>query len=67
LGTITRTVQVSNPALPTTGVRGDANFAVRTTVSFRGNNSWLVVVNVSWQGNSKGITNSLIATPQMFF
>lgn len=67
LGTTTRTVQVSNPALQTTGVRGDANFIVRTTLSFRGDNSWLVVVNVSWQGNPNGITNSLIATPQMFF
>lgn len=66
-GTTTRTVQVSDPSTPSAGIRGDVNITVRTTISARVGNSWLVVVNVSWPKNPQGLTNSLIATSQMYF
>jgi Tfp pilus assembly protein PilV len=67
LGTTTRNVQVSDPFTVSAGIRGDATMSVRTTISRRTNNSWLVTVNVTWPGNPQGLTNSIIATPQMFF
>jgi len=67
VGTTTRNVQVSDPVGGVAGVRGDVTITVRTTISNRPGNSWLVVVNVSWPENVRGLTNSIIATPQMFF
>jgi hypothetical protein len=67
LGTTTRNVQVSDPFTVSSGIRGDVTMTLRTTISRRTGSSWLVTVNVSWPGNPQGLTNSLIATPQMFF
>ena len=67
LGITTRNVQVSDPFTVSAGIRGDATMSIRTTISRRTNNSWLVTVNVTWPGNPQGLTNSIIATPQMFF
>jgi Tfp pilus assembly protein PilV len=67
LGTTTRDVQVSDPFTVSAGIRGDATMTLRTTISRRANNSWMVTVNVIWPGNPQGLTNSIIATPQMFF
>jgi Tfp pilus assembly protein PilV len=67
LGTTTRNVQASDPFTVSAGIRGDVTMSIRTTISRRTNNSWLVTVNVTWPGNPQGLTNSIIATPQMFF
>jgi len=67
LGTTTRNVQVSDPFTVSVGIRGDVTMSIRTIISRRASNSWMVTVNVSWPGNTQGLTNSIIATPQMFF
>jgi hypothetical protein len=67
LGTTTRNIQVSDPFTVSAGIRGDVTMSIRTTISRRSGSSWLVTVNVTWPGNAQGLTNSIIATPQMFF
>ena len=67
LGTTTRNIQVSDPFTVSAGISGDATMSITTTISRRASNSWMVTVNVTWPGNPQGLTNSIIATPQMFF
>ena len=67
LGTTTRNVQVSDPFTVSAGISGDATMSITTTISRRASNSWMVTFNVAWPGNSQGLTNSIIATPQMFY
>ncbi len=65
LGTTTKNVTVSGLS----GIEGDANFTVVTTISLNGaaTNSWIVNATVTWTANPTGITNSLIATQQAGF
>lgn len=64
-GSTTKTV----PASGVTGIAGDANFTVVTTISLKPTltNAWYVHVKVTWPGNATGIENRMIVTQQMGF
>jgi len=63
-GTNNRTVFASGQGA---AQRGDARFAVQTTITPIATNVWRVTIIVTWPGNNTGIRESRIVTRQEHF